>query len=130
MGDLLKDGLAWLTTQLKASASQPVTYVRGSDMIAVYATLGQKLLKLDDGLGGVRMEWTDMDFLIAAADLVLDGQPLIPTRGDTILVTAGESVETYEVLPYGNEPAWRWADPHQSILRIHGKHIDDEPYTL
>jgi hypothetical protein len=76
------------------------------------------------------MEWTDMDFLIAAADLMLDGQPLIPTRGDTILVTAGESVETYEVLPYGNEPAWRWADPHQSILRIHGKHIDDEPYTL
>jgi hypothetical protein len=43
MGDLLKDGLAWLTTQLKASASQPVTYVRGGDMIAVYATLGQTM---------------------------------------------------------------------------------------
>jgi hypothetical protein len=71
-----------------------------------------------------------MDFCIPAADMVIDGQPLTPARGHKVLVTAGESVETFEVLPYGNEPAWRWADPHQSILRIHGKHIDDEPYTL
>jgi hypothetical protein len=128
--DRLKTGLAWLTTKMGAHASQRVTYLVGNDAIEVSATLGPKLLKLDDGLGGVRMEWTDMDFLIPAVDLVLDGQPITPARGHKVLVTAGESVETYEVLPYGSEPAWRWADPHQSMFRIHGKNIDDEPYTL
>lgn len=124
MADLLADGLAFLTQQLKAYASQTVTYARGYDSVDVQATFGNKLLKLDDGFGGIRMEWTDIDFLIPAADLDFGDGMLTPTRGDLVHVTIGSQVQTFEVLPIGNEPAWRWSDPHQSMYRIHTKWID------
>ena len=125
--DMLADGLAWLTDQLKANASQPVTYARGYDSVDVRATFGKKLLKLDDGFGGIRMQWTDMDFLIKAADLSFTpGSIITPTRGDLIHVTYASDVQTFEVFPFGNEAPWRWSDPHQSIYRIHTKWINAE----
>lgn len=123
MSDLIKDGLAWLTGQLRENVSQVVTYARGSDAVDVPATLGRKLLKLDDGMGGIRIEWTDMDFLIPAADLVMDGVPLVPQRGDRVFLIAAYDVQEFEVFPFGNEPAWRWSDPNQSMYRIHTKLI-------
>ncbi len=130
MGDILKDGLAFLTAQLKANASQTVTYARGLSSVDVQATFGKKLLKLDDGLGGIRMEWTDMDFLIPAADLKFGSNPITPERGDLIYLTEPYDVQVFEVMPYGSDPAWMWSDPHQSMYRIHAKFIDDEPYSL
>jgi len=122
--DMLADGLAWLTGQLETVASQEVTYARGYEAVAVPATLGKKLLKLDDGFGGIRMQWTDMDFLIPAALLVLSGAPTTPQRGDLIYLPVAYDVETYEVLAFGNDPPWRWCDPGQTMLRIHTKRID------
>ena len=83
MANLLKDGLAFLTTQMQQYASEPVTYTRGVDSVLVLAVFGRKLLKLDDGMGGTRLEWTDLDFLIAAdADFAFtDGPPITPARG-------------------------------------------------
>ncbi len=130
MGDILKDGLAFLTAQLKANASQTITYARGLNSVDVQATFGKKLLKLDDGLGGIRMEWTDMDFLIPAADLKFGSTPITPERGDLIYLTEPYDVQVFEVMPYGSDPAWHWSDPHQSMYRIHAKFIDDEPYSL
>ena len=59
--------------------------------IAVQATIGRTLLKLEDGYGGVQMQWTDRDFLIPAADLVLGGSTVTPQRGDRINETVGDS---------------------------------------
>ena len=128
MADLLRDGLAFLTKQLKAYASVSIVYARGYDSVDVQATLGNKLLKLDDGFGGIRMEWTDLDLLIPAADLTFayGGDPITPERGDLVYLTQGHQVQVYEVFPFGNEPPWRWADPHQSMYRIHAKWINTE----
>ena len=128
MADVLKDGLAWLTGKLREYAAQTVTYSRGTDSVDVPATFGKKLLKIDDGMGGIRVEWTDMDFLIPAADLVLNGSPVIPQRGDLIHITEAYDTQTFEVLPFGSEPAWRWSDPHQSMLRIHTKRVNLEAF--
>mgnify|MGYP001176916635 FL=1 len=128
--DLIRVGLSLLTQTLKATASQPVTYVRGLDSVDVRATFGRKLLKLDDGAGGIRMEWTDMDFLIPSADLVIGGESITPQRGDRVFMLAGENVQEFEVMPFGSDPAWIWSDPHQSMFRIHAKHIGSEPYSL
>ncbi|MCL6507837.1 MAG: hypothetical protein K6T59_12500 [Bryobacteraceae bacterium] len=81
MPDLLQTGSDWLADQLKTHASRQVVYRRGAQQVAVQATVGRTLLKLDDGFGGVRMEWTDRDFLIHAADLVLGGTATLPERG-------------------------------------------------
>jgi hypothetical protein len=123
MPDLLRDGQAWLSDQLHEHVATEVVYRRGIEEVAVRATIGRTLLKLDDGLGGVRMEWTDRDYLIRAEDLALGGNTAQPQRGDHIREIVGSQTLVYEVLAPGNEPPWRWADPHRQMYRIHTKQI-------
>jgi hypothetical protein len=126
MPDVLRNGSDWLADQLKTHASRPLVYRRGTQQVTVQATVGRTLLKLDDGYGGVRMEWTDRDFLIHAADLVLAGNPTLPERGDVIRETQGGRTFVYEVMAPGKEPAWRWSDVFRKVLRIHTKQVGTE----
>lgn len=73
MPDLLRLGLHWLASKLKAHASSTVVYVRGANQVSVSATIGRTLMKFDDGYGGIRMQWTDRDFLVAPLDLIIAG---------------------------------------------------------
>jgi hypothetical protein len=128
MADMLSYGLSWLSNELITNASEPITYVRGTSYVDVQATLGKKLLKLDDGLGGIRMEWTDMDFLIKANDLTFDGVQVIPERGDLVYMQLMNQMQIFEVTPFGGtEPAWVWCDPFQTMYRIHTKYVDANP---
>lgn len=126
MPDLLKSGSDWLADMIKEHASRPVVYRRGATEVAVQATIGRTLLKLDDGYGGVRMEWTDRDFLLHAADLVLGAVAVLPERGDTVRETVGTKTFIYEVMAPGKEPAWRWSDVFHKMLRIHTKKVGVE----
>lgn len=120
--DLFATGLAWQADRLYDHASSPIRYARGPDWVATRAVLGATLLKLDAGDGGVRMEWTDADFLIRPADLVLGGVATTPERGDVIEVAdADGTTRRFEVLPYGDEPPWRWSDPQRALIRVHAK---------
>jgi len=123
MPDLLQTGSDWLAEMLKEHATRSVVYRRGAYEIIVQATVGRTLLKLDDGYGGVRMEWTDRDFLIHAADLVLGSNPTLPERGDLIRETQGGKTYVYEVMAPGKEPPWRWSDVFRKVLRIHAKQV-------
>lgn len=123
MPDLLAFGMDWLADRLKAFAARSVVYHRGTEEVTVAAVIGRTLLKLDDGYGGVRMEWTDRDFLIRPEDLVVGGTAVLPERGDTIRETVETTTFVYEVMAPGKEPAWRWSDPHRRMLRIHTKLI-------
>jgi len=126
MPDLLQSGSDWLADQLKTHASRQVIYQRGAQQVTVQATVGRTLLKLDDGYGGVRMEWTDRDFLIHAADLVLAGSPTLPERGDVIREMQGTTTFVYEVMAPGKEQPWRWSDVFRKVLRIHTKQVGTE----
>jgi hypothetical protein len=126
MPDLLRTGSDWLAEMLKGHASRLVVYRRGVQQVAVQATVGRTLLKLADEYGGVRMEWTDRDFLIHATDLVLAGNPTLPERGDIIRETQGGKVFVYEVMAPGGEPPWRWSDVYRKVLRIHAKQVGVE----
>lgn len=126
----LKDRL--LAAKLVKHGSMDGIYSRGADSINCKVILGMKLLRVDDGMGGVRIVWTDMDVLIPAADLsfllVLD--PPNPDRHDLLqIVLPYESPATFEVFPMDSEPAWRWADPHHNMYRIHMKHVADFTYV-
>ncbi len=126
MPDLLEFGMDWLADRLKAFAARSVVYRRGTEEVTVAAVIGRTLLKLDDGYGGVRMEWTDRDFLIRPEDLVLGGNAVLPERGDTIRETVETTTFVFEVMAPGKEPAWRWSDPHRRMLRIHTKQVGVE----
>lgn len=125
MADILQAGQEWLADQLKVHASRQVVYQRGLQQVEVQATIGRTLMKLDDGYGGVRMEWTDRDFLIQTADLIL-GAAVLPERGDRVRDTAGANTSIFEVMAYGGEPPWRFSDPFGKLLRIHSKFIGVE----
>ena len=121
MTDLLGAGLSWLTSKLNAHASRPVTFRRGAHQAVVNATLGRKDFEADTLEG--RLYFRANDFLIPAADLELEGQVVLPERGDLIDVAFGATTVTFEVLAQDNLPPWEYADPHQSMLRIHTKRI-------
>ncbi len=130
MADIMGPGFAWHASQLKAYASQPITYVRAYESVDLMVVLGKQLLKLDDGLGNIRMEWTDLSLDIVAADLFFSyGDLITPERGDIIYRVIGNQVQTYQVEPYGSEPAWRWDDSYQTMLKVHTKQIETEPYS-
>lgn len=126
MANLLQDGIAHLTNTLADHASTSVRYSRGGASAMVRATFGKKLLKIDAGDGQVYLAWTDLDFCIPAVDLVLSGETVVPERGDEIRVETSAGVEIFEVAPYGGDAAWRWADPFQTMVRVHTKHVETE----
>ena len=126
MADMLRAGQGWLANHLKAHASCTVVYLRGANQTSVTAIVGRTLMKLEDGYGGVHMQWTDRDFLVPPEELVLAGSQILPERGDTIRETDNGKVYIYEVNAPGSEPPWRWSDPHRRLLRIHTKQIGIE----
>ncbi len=120
--DFMARGQQWLADQLQTNDSDPVTYCRGRERVDLQATLGKKLLKLQDGRGQFRVQWTDMDFLIPVSVLVLSGSEAEPQKGDTIEMEAGDETLVFEVLSVPGEPGWR-GDPHRTMWRIHTKRI-------
>ena len=91
-----------------------MTYVRGALSTVVKATIGRTAFKSDDGQV-VRVEYTDRDFLVLAADLALNGNLTLPERGDRIRETADGVVHTFEVLD------WRYSDPYRRTYRLETK---------
>ena len=123
MSDILSTAVQWLADQLHDSVASTVTYERPNrspGSVTVSASRGRSLLKLADEFGGVQMRWTECDFLIRAADLVLGDVPITPQRGDKIRLADGV---IYEVVAPAGEPEWRWADPYHTIIRIHAKQV-------
>jgi hypothetical protein len=121
MGDLLRSGLAWLADQLHAHAARPIMYRRGTQQIALNATLGRKEFEADTHEG--RLYFRSNDFLVRAADLTFGGQPVLPERGDQIDMSFDGSLATFEVLAHDGIPPWEFSDPHQQMLRIHTKKV-------
>lgn len=127
MADLLKQGSDWLVDQMKANASSLVTYRRGSDSVAVQATIGRTVFELDQPLAeiGIAQRLESRDYLIQAADLVLAGEQTLPERGDQVEEVLAGTTLTYEVMAPRGEPHWRYSDDHRRLLRIHTKAVDE-----
>ncbi|MGC1272625.1 MAG: hypothetical protein WBC44_02870 [Planctomycetaceae bacterium] len=112
MPDLLAQGAAWLEQQRTRHLTTTVTYRRGTAQVEIAATIGRTRYETDDGTVA-RIEFTDRDFLVLAADLVLDGQAIEPTRGDVVR----EGMREFEVID------WRYSDPYRQTLRITTKFL-------
>jgi hypothetical protein len=125
MADLLKQASDWLEAQRTQHIAQTVCYVRGSRSVNLPATIGKTTFEVDDGYG-VLVRHESRDFLVLAADLVFDGTPMLPERGDRIRETQAGQVFTYEVTAPGKEPCWRYSDAYRKTLRIHTKQVDTE----
>jgi len=121
--DLLQVGSDWLGTMRKAHLSRTVVYQRGDDSVEVLATVGRTVFETADAYGVVEHS-ESRDFLVAAADLVLDGTVTLPQRGDKILETQDGKTFVYEVMAPGREPHYRFSDAYRRTLRIHTKQVE------
>ncbi len=125
MADMLKTGAQFLADSQKTYASRSVTYTQGAHSITVDATVGRTTFKFSDEQANLRIVFGDRDYLIPAAQLVVNGVQIEPARGDTITDTNDPTgTTTWLVAPptgASKEPAWRWGDAHKIRLRIHCK---------
>lgn len=119
MADLLKTGSDWLAAQMKAHASQSVIYSRGGSTVVILALPGRTEFEQEDA-GGVQTSFHTRDFIVDAADLVLNLVAIVPQRGDRITDPDGH---IYEVLPDRGQPTHGDANPYHTRLRIHTKRI-------
>jgi len=124
--DVLHQGLDWLEGQRREHLSRTVTYRRRADSVEVAATVGETVFRLTEDYGA-QVRVVRRDYLIAADDLVLGGQQVLPEPGDRIEEADGDRVFIHEVMgPGGGEPDWRYSDPYRKTLRIHAKHVATE----
>jgi hypothetical protein len=119
MSNFLQDAAAWLADTLVGHAATPVTYRRGANTQAVDAIVGETLFKSHDPASGALIYIRSRDYLIRAQDLVLAGTASLPERGDQIEEAVGDFTYIYTVLPFNDEPFYRWSDQHRTLLRIH-----------
>lgn len=126
MADLLDKGSKWLGRQRREHAAQEVVYLRGGSSVGVPATIGQTDFQRDDG-NGFPLTFQSVDFLITAADLVLDGIPVTPERGDQVITGRIDEGVVYELMDNLGGPAWKYADAYRRVYRIHTKQVATRP---
>lgn len=123
--DVLEDGARWLEDQRLKFMSRRIVYQRVTASVEVNASVGKTVFEVDNGFGILeRIE--ARDYLIAANELILNGNAALPKRGDHIRETQEATIFVYEVLAPGKEPEWRYSDPYRQTLRIHTKFIGTE----
>lgn len=120
--DFMLWGMDWLNETLKANCPVEATYTRGGETIAIVVRLGRTIFA-SNRQGGPRIEFGEIDFLIDAADLVLNESRTQPAEGDRIALTLRSIAYTFEILPVGGEPAWRWSDEYRTCYRVHCKEV-------
>lgn len=124
MSDLLEEAAQWLGRQQQKHLARLVQYRRGDARLDLLATVGRTVFEVETGTGALeRIE--SRDFLLAAVDLVFDGQVSVPQPGDQIAETHGSATLIYEVMAPGREPAWRYSDPYRVTLRVHTKQVEE-----
>ncbi len=121
MTDLLWKPADWLERQRHTHLTTAVWFERAGKRIGLAATIGRTRFESTDDYGRV-LTTESRDYLVRAADLVIDGQAVFPQPGDLII----EGDLRYEVMSPAGEPEWRWSDVNRSTLRIHTRQTDEE----
>jgi len=126
MSDMIERGLAWLAGQQKAQAAQTITYSRGSQSVAIQATLQFAKIVVSDRQGNTKVERPDLSCTFTAADLNFGSGAVEPQDGDVIEVTLpGGAADTkkYKAMPLRGEASWHYCDPYQLQVRVHANLI-------
>jgi hypothetical protein len=125
MTDLLEKGSTWLEDQRTRHLTRLVAYQRGADSVEIKATIGRTVFEQADDFGVIQ-KTESRDFLVLAADLVLNGERVLPRPGDHVREAQGDQVFVYEVMAPGTEPPFRYSDTYRQTLRVHTKHVATE----
>lgn len=120
---LFARGLEMLSRTAATAAGGSIRYDSGGAIVYLNNTIfGTTEFQIEDA-DGVRIEHSDMDFVFPAADLLVNSEPVLPRRGDRIIIVGRED-EVYEVLAPGSEQVFRdTGPPGARIRRVHTKKL-------
>lgn len=124
--DMLKTGQRWLRDRQRQYVARTVTYRRGGLSVVLQATAGRTEFEQATDYG-IAMQSESRDFIVNAADLVLNGARIEPEVGDRIEETIDAVTHVYEVMSLGGEQCFRSVDADYYALRIHTKRIGVTP---
>lgn len=113
---ILEDATNWLHGQRHEHMTVAIAYQRGAHMVSLAATRGSSEFAMNTE-AGTMLEFQSRDYLIRAADLVLDEEAITPRHGD-LITDAGK---TYTVTGPGGAPPFRFSDSSHTQMRIHTK---------
>jgi hypothetical protein len=118
---LMSRGMAMLARVAPVATGGRISISDGTNAVELDAGFGRSEFEIDTGVDPVRIEQSDRDFLVRAAELVLNGVRTEPRRGLRITVLA--TGELYDVAAPSNSKVYRKMDPAGTLLRIHTKLI-------
>jgi len=122
MASLLEKSTKLLAKTMLRSAGMAIVYRRGIHAVQLMAVPGRTLID-DYSLDGNPQTAIADDWILPAADLVLDGVETLPKDGDEIDVGDDNHRKTYRVLPAGGDRCFRFVDQARNLLRTHAKEI-------
>jgi len=109
-------------------AGVSVSYHRGADSVTITAVPATTSMEaIDDAGSMVRLKVRD--YLVKAADLVLDGIIVEPDRGDQIKEVIGSTRFVHEVLGPVGQQHFAWSSIDGSVLRVHTQEFEQEAVT-
>ena len=126
MGDFLDKAEERLSGLLKKFASRKVRYSRKMASGEVDATVGKTEFEAFSPETGLVVHAETRDYLIQAADLVLNGERVLPEVGDRIREELAGKTIVCEVMAPQGQPQFRWCDPSRTTLRVHAKQVGTE----
>lgn len=119
MADIFADAAAWLGDQMATHAAGSIEYHRGGRVVGPIAATKGETIRDDlvvDGLETQRQPARLVDFIVRAADLVLDAEAFDPRPGDLIVA---DCVRYRVAQPISGEPPFSYTTPHRNQFRIH-----------
>lgn len=119
------DDFAAADAQFAEAFGGDVTYVRGSSETTVTATATLHDYEVTDVRGAIETI-RSRDYVIEAADLMIDGEPIEPRSRDRIKETIAGTIEVFQAMPLGKRPVAEHTDASHTAWLIHTKHIGSE----
>jgi hypothetical protein len=106
----------------------PITYYDGDRNVDLVALRGRSAFEVLTAAGQIDSYESD-DFICLAADLVIDGTPVLPIVGAVVQIAAGGGYEKYEVLKLPGKKPYT-LDPTRTVLRIHTKLVSGGQWAV
>lgn len=123
MPNLLDAAVTWLDSVRATDFSHSVTWKRGTATVTLNATFGATNYRQVDDFDRFIVVRSH-DFIISPSDLILSGSTVVPEKGDVVEWLTATERQRFRVLPFQEEPVWRFTDAHQRMMRVHSKRID------
>ena len=109
----------------RETAGAEITYSRGASDVELTVVVGRTPFEQVNE-SGVVTRFESRDFLIPAAELILDAEQTLPATGDQIREEVGDEVHVYELLENDGKPHWHYSDQFRTTIRVHTKHVATE----